>query len=98
MTVWLFETLLWTAVLIAGVLLLRRPVARWFGPQMAYALWAIPVLRLFMPPIQLPAWMRLWPADPAPVAANPLAQTAFQTAPHNPTAHPGQSAPVQTPN
>ena len=57
MTDWLFDTLLWTAALIALVLLVRRPVARWFGPQMAYALWALPVMRLFLPPIQLPAWL-----------------------------------------
>jgi beta-lactamase regulating signal transducer with metallopeptidase domain len=58
MTSWLIETLVWTAVLIAAVLMLRRPVARWFGPQVAYALWAIPALRLLLPPIELPAWMR----------------------------------------
>ena len=55
---YMLETLGWTAVLIAAVLLLRRPVARWFGPQFAYALWAIPVLRLLLPPIELPAWMK----------------------------------------
>lgn len=67
MTGWLLETLLWTAVLITLVLLLRRPVARWFGPQVAYALWALPALRLVIPPIELPAWMRPEPAS-APVA------------------------------
>ncbi len=66
MTSWLLETLLWTAALIALVLLVRRPVARWFGPQVAYALWALPVLRLFLPPIELPAWM-----NPDPVSAAP---------------------------
>ena len=64
MTSWLLETLAWTAALIAIVLLLRRPVTRWFGPQFAYALWALPALRLLMPPIELPAWMK-----PAPEAA-----------------------------
>ena len=44
MTQWMLETLLWTAVLIAFVLLVRRPVARHFGPQIAYALWALPAL------------------------------------------------------
>ncbi len=58
MTSWLIETLIWTAILIAAVLMLRRPVARWFGPQFAYALWAIPALRLLLPPLELPAWMR----------------------------------------
>ncbi|MEM6476966.1 MAG: M56 family metallopeptidase [Pseudomonadota bacterium] len=57
MTEWLFDTLVWTAVLIALVLLVRRPVARWFGPQVAYALWALPMIRLLLPPIQLPSWL-----------------------------------------
>jgi beta-lactamase regulating signal transducer with metallopeptidase domain len=62
------ETLAWTGALIALVLLLRRPVARAFGPQYAYALWALPVLRLVLPPLTLPAWMA--PAAPAaPVVA-----------------------------
>ncbi len=62
MTDWLFDTLLWTAALIALVLVIRRPVARWFGPQIAYALWAIPALRLFLPPLELPAWLAPKPA------------------------------------
>ncbi len=74
MTSWLLETLIWTAVLIAGVLVLRRPVARWFGPQFAYALWAIPAIRLFLPPIELPAWMR--PADMAEEAEQAAALAA----------------------
>lgn len=35
---WLTDTFIWTAALIALVLLIRRPVARHFGPQAAYAL------------------------------------------------------------
>ncbi len=54
---WLLDTLLWTAGLIALILLIRRPVARLFGPQLAYALWALPVIRVFLPPVTLPAWM-----------------------------------------
>lgn len=53
----LIETLAWTGVLIAAVLLLRRPVSRHFGPEVAYALWALPLLRLVVPPVTLPAWM-----------------------------------------
>ena len=48
---WLVDTLIVTAALMALVLVLRRPVARHFGAQMAYALWAIPLARLFMPPL-----------------------------------------------
>ncbi len=57
MTGFLFDTLVWTAALIALVLVLRRPVARHFGPQAAYALWLLPFVRLVMPPIELPAWL-----------------------------------------
>ena len=67
----LIETLLWTAVLIGLVLILRRPVARHFGPQMAYALWAIPMLRLILPPLQLPAWMNPAPAAPETATLEP---------------------------
>ena len=66
----LAQTLVWTGVLIAVVLLLRRPVARMFGPQVAYALWALPLLRLLLPPITLPAWMA--PQEPVNVATAPL--------------------------
>jgi bla regulator protein BlaR1 len=48
---WLVDTLIVTAALMALVLVLRRLVARHFGAQMAYALWAIPLARLFMPPL-----------------------------------------------
>lgn len=51
---WLIDTLLVTGALIALVLVLRRPVARLFGPGMAYALWALPLLRLVVPPLVLP--------------------------------------------
>ena len=68
------QTLGWTGALIVLVLAARRPVARTFGPQYAYALWALPFIRLVLPPLTLPAWM----APAAPVAtratlAGPLA-------------------------
>lgn len=75
---WLLETLLWTAGLIALVLVVRQPVARMFGPQLAYALWALPVIRLFLPPITLPAWMA--PAsEAAPVSVEPVAIADIST-------------------
>ena len=55
MTQWLFDTLIYSGLLIALVLLVRRPVSKHFGPQIAYALWALPLLRFIMPPIVLPA-------------------------------------------
>jgi beta-lactamase regulating signal transducer with metallopeptidase domain len=57
MTAWLTDTLLYSGLLIALVLLVRRPAAGWFGPKLAYALWALPALRLVLPPIELPASM-----------------------------------------
>jgi len=81
----LLHTLVWTGVLIAAVLLLRRPVTRHFGPQAAYALWALPAARLLLPPVTLPAWMAL-PAplprpEPAISAAEPVIWQAAGEAP-----------------
>ena len=75
MTGFFFDTLLFTAALIALVLLLRRPVARLFGPQAAYALWALPLLRLLLPPIELPASMAPVP-ESAGVAETVLVYSA----------------------
>ncbi|RYY32510.1 MAG: hypothetical protein EOP59_19040, partial [Sphingomonadales bacterium] len=51
---WALETLVATTVLMALVLIVRNPVARIFGPRAAYALWALPALRIVMP--SLPGW------------------------------------------
>ncbi len=51
MTGWLIEALIASTVLMAIVLLVRGPVRNAFGPQVAYALWALPVLRLALPPL-----------------------------------------------
>ncbi len=48
------ETLLAVSVLLLIVLMLRRPVARQFGAGVVYLLWAIPVARFFLPPLQTP--------------------------------------------
>ena len=69
MTQWLVETLIWTGLLIALVLLVRRPLGRTLGAKAAYALWALPFLRLIMPPLVLPAWLA--PALPAPQQSLP---------------------------
>lgn len=79
MTGWLADTLLYTGLLIALVLLVRRPAARHFGPRLAYALWALPALRLVLPPIELPASMAPQPAqlgDQALLALAMVAQTS----------------------
>ncbi|GGN46967.1 hypothetical protein GCM10011349_14690 [Novosphingobium indicum] len=51
---WLTDTLVMTGALLALVLLVRKPVGRWFGPHAAYALWALPMIRLVLPPLALP--------------------------------------------
>lgn len=77
---WLTDTLIVTGALIAMVLLLRGPIARAFGPGAAYALWALPLLRLLLPPLTLPAAAPAIPGntvsdvvtvltDPVPVSA-----------------------------
>ncbi len=77
MTDWLFDTLLWTAGLIALVLVLRRPVTKHFGPQIAYALWAIPAVRLVLPPLELPAWLNPAPVNVADPASTQAAAIPF---------------------
>ena len=52
MGAWLFDTLLTTTLLMAAILIVRRPVAKHFGPTIAYALWLIPAARVCMPTIE----------------------------------------------
>ncbi|WP_088183297.1 M56 family metallopeptidase [Sphingobium sp. Z007] len=49
MSVWLAETLIATTLLMALVMLLRRPVARWLGAGAAYLLWILPLARMVLP-------------------------------------------------
>jgi bla regulator protein BlaR1 len=84
MTSWLAETFVTTTLLLLLVLALRGLVARAFGAGWAYALWAVPALRLFLPPlpqltpdIHLPAAVAYIPAAvvggsaPLPVETGP---------------------------
>jgi len=48
---WGLEALAGSALLMALVMAIRGPVRRAFGPDVAYALWALPVLRLCLPPL-----------------------------------------------
>jgi beta-lactamase regulating signal transducer with metallopeptidase domain len=74
----LFDTLLWTGALIALVMVLRRPVARYFGAGAAYALWFLPLARLIVPPFTLPSWMR--PEGQASSVAEPAVVPAVDDA------------------
>ena len=51
MIAWSFEALAASAALMLVVLAIRMPVARYFGPHIAYGLWALPALRLILPPL-----------------------------------------------
>src|SRR6478672_213826 len=81
----LTDTLVWTGVLIAAVLVLRRPVARVFGPGMSYALWLLPLLRFALPPIPLPAGFAPAADASVPAAAGAEVVTVTIAAPENPS-------------
>lgn len=61
---WLLDTAISLTFLMLLVLAIRRPVAHFFGAGWAYALWLLPALRLFMPPIDLAPAIEL-PTDPS---------------------------------
>lgn len=50
---WLIETSLAVSVLIVLVLFVRKPIARRFGPGVAYLLWLAPALRLIAPELAI---------------------------------------------
>ena len=62
---WAVEALIASTLLMVLVLLVRVPVRRAFGPQLAYALWLLPLLRLVLPPL---------PADWREAAATPISR------------------------
>ncbi len=73
---WLADTLVMTGALMGLVLMVRRPVARWFGPTAAYALWALPMIRLILPPLALPRGLIphiSFAAEPAVSVVEPMA-------------------------
>jgi beta-lactamase regulating signal transducer with metallopeptidase domain len=92
MIAWLIETLVAVTLLMAMVLVLRGPVARSFGAGWAYALWAVPALRLVLPPLPqlapdlyLPPVMLFIPtaaemAAPLPAEAGPGQWVPFMLA------------------
>lgn len=53
---WWLDALIASALLMAAVILVRGPVRRAFGPQLAYTLWALPALRLLLPPLPTGWW------------------------------------------
>lgn len=57
------DTLVTTGLLVLLILIVRKPFARHFGPRLTYALWAVPALRLVLPPLPF--------ADPVVVTPQP---------------------------
>lgn len=72
MIAWAIETVVATTLLMLLVLAIRAPVRRWVGPQIAYALWAIPLLRMLLPP--MPAEWREAGVAPVAIAHEVLAR------------------------
>lgn len=84
---WMVDTLIATTALCALVLAVRRPVARAFGPSLAYALWLLPALRMLLPPLpaMLPSLPSLWPT-PQGAAGQGFDVTIMTNAPATPAA------------
>lgn len=55
MTNWMIDTMVSMTLLMALVLIIRKPVSHFFGAHIAYLLWALPLARLFMPTLTLKA-------------------------------------------
>lgn len=53
MTIWMMDTMVSMTLLMALVLMIRKPVSHYFGAHIAYLLWALPLARLFMPTLTL---------------------------------------------
>jgi len=73
---WLVDTLVATTLLMALVIMLRRPAARFFGADIAYLLWLLPLGRLVMPPLT-----RTISVPIAPTPAEPASTVIAETGP-----------------
>jgi len=51
---WVIQTGLMVSLLIMVILIIRRPFARAFGANAAYALWSLPLIRLCLPGLSVP--------------------------------------------
>ncbi|HYJ82246.1 MAG TPA: M56 family metallopeptidase [Allosphingosinicella sp.] len=85
---WMIETLVAVTLLMMMVLVLRGPVARSFGAGWAYALWAVPALRLVLPPLP-----QLAPDVFLPPVVSFIPTAAEMAAPLPAEAGPGQWVP-----
>ena len=90
---WVIQTGLVVSLLIAVILLIRRPFARAFGANAAYALWSLPLIRLCLPGLSIPQnWV---PKSLQPLPAQPVSE--FPAAPaFTPNAASDFFAPAET--
>lgn len=77
LAVWTLDTMVSMTLLMALVLLIRKPVSHFFGPHISYLLWILPLARLFMPTltVTVPATEVAAPLAPA-IFASDLAQSS----------------------
>lgn len=93
MIAWVVETFVATTLLMLLVLAIRKPVSRHFGPNIAYALWALPVLRLALPP--LPESWRASAETPVAAASEVITYYVVEPITVPQAAAAAASAPVQ---
>lgn len=80
------DTLVTTGILVLLILIVRKPFARHFGPRLTYALWAVPALRLVLPPLPF--------ADPVVIMPEPAADMAVMVPVGLPVAAPAAAEPL----
>jgi beta-lactamase regulating signal transducer with metallopeptidase domain len=78
------DTLVTTGLLVLLVLIVRKPFARHFGPRLTYALWAVPALRLVLPPLPF--------ADPVVIMPAPVTEAVVTMPEGLPVAAPAPAA------
>ena len=88
-TGWAVEALIASTILMTFVLLARKEAQRALGPQLAYWLWALPALRMAMPP--MPASWRESAAAPLTAASETVLWLA------EPIVHPVAKAAIDDP-
>ncbi|MEH6758462.1 MAG: M56 family metallopeptidase [Parasphingorhabdus sp.] len=69
---WTIDTMVSMSLLMALVLIIRKPVSNFFGAHIAYLLWALPLARLFMPTLTLQAPPPVDVGEAAATATTPL--------------------------
>ncbi|AJA07821.1 peptidase M56, BlaR1 [Sphingopyxis fribergensis] len=80
------DTLVTTGILVLLILIVRKPFARHFGPRLTYALWAVPALRLVLPPLPF--------ADPVVIVPEPASEMAVMVPVGLPVAAPAAAEPL----